>query len=918
MMTTDDFVEFYKAVHQERVPFPWQRRLVERLLDGKGWTNIAVPTASGKTSVLDVAVFTLAAQATLPIHERVPLRTFFVVDRRLVVDDVTAHATRIALALEKPGSAITRKVSEALLGFGGEVPLLVATLRGGMYRSNDWADLPNQPMICVSTVDQVGSRMLFRGYGLRHERLPIDAAFVTNDSLLIVDEAHLSAPFLETAKAVAKRQVDAEIEIFRPLTVVEMSATRRDSDDLDIVLEDEDLAETSPLFARLNKSKLAELRESTDLVSDAVAGALELKKSAPLVGVVVNTVRAAREIFEKLRQGRLEDSTLLLTGRIRPYDRDELLKTFGDRIKPGRDRDLNEDLIVVATQTVEVGADIDFDALVTEAAPIDSLRQRFGRLNRLGKGDPKAIILKPKREKEETIYGAATENTWAWLLEQAGKPKVIDFAAVPMGDRFRQFGNEEMLPGKQAAPVLVKSFIEAWSCTNPQPHPNPDVAPFLHGPKALEAADVQVVWRKDLEIDSRYWLDALGLLPPQSMEAMPLPLWQVRRWLGNEDTGPVMDLEAAEAPAVDDNRKQSREFVVWYGPDDSKVCTDLRQIKPGDTVVVPVSYLGSDEFGWNPKAIPSDIGDECSALRARSGRGRKARRLKTSAVAESYDLKMKDLERSDLRSMFDEGYRDIFFYGSEDEVPPWMIGFEPRQPRQVLAKAVDNEEETETDNSSLTELTTLADHTDHVVAKAVQFARGCGLSEQLSGIIVQAAKLHDLGKSDPRFQLMLAPAGSPLGLLAKGTKTASVTEWKLRSEQSGYPKGARHEFLSLAMAEQHSWVDEEARELGLYLIGTHHGYGRRLAPFWEETSTEPIASTLYGNANCLPTDAVRYARFGSGWTELVARLTQRYGWWTLAYLESILRRADCVASREEEQMAIKSRIAREAANAKDN
>ena len=53
-------------------------------------------------------------------------------------------------------------------------------------------------MIVCSTVDQAGSRLLFRGYGVSPEARPIHAAVIAHDSLLIIDEAHIIRLFIET------------------------------------------------------------------------------------------------------------------------------------------------------------------------------------------------------------------------------------------------------------------------------------------------------------------------------------------------------------------------------------------------------------------------------------------------------------------------------------------------------------------------------------------------------------------------------------------------------------------------------------------------------------------------------------------------------------------------------------------------
>ena len=55
---------------------------------------------------------------------------------------------------------------------------------------------------------------------------------------------------------------------------------------------------------------------------------------------------------------------------------------------------------MVATQIVEVSLDIDFDVMFTDNAPIDSLIQRFGRVNR-----------KKSLEKKGEIYIYKVENS---------------------------------------------------------------------------------------------------------------------------------------------------------------------------------------------------------------------------------------------------------------------------------------------------------------------------------------------------------------------------------------------------------------------------------------------------------------------------------------------------------------------------
>ena len=258
-LSPDDFGAFFRAVHGVD-PFPWQARLLRQVAAKGKWPDVLdLPTGAGKTAGLDIAVFHLALEASRGAARRAPLRIAFVVDRRLIVDDAFARAQRLAkmLAAESSDPAITR-VAAALRRYAGDdsAPLIARRLRGGVPREDDWARTPAQPTILCSTVDQVGSRLLFRGYGISDRMKPIHAGLLGSDCLILLDEAHLSKPFRQTLAAVSKlRRPDQA-----PWGVALLTATPEEVEAERFELHDDDRAH--PLLSRrLAATKPARLIE---------------------------------------------------------------------------------------------------------------------------------------------------------------------------------------------------------------------------------------------------------------------------------------------------------------------------------------------------------------------------------------------------------------------------------------------------------------------------------------------------------------------------------------------------------------------------------------------------------------------------------------------------------------------------------
>ncbi|MEX2530111.1 MAG: type I-U CRISPR-associated helicase/endonuclease Cas3 [Gemmatimonadota bacterium] len=1011
-LSADEFAAFHEEVHGYP-PFPWQDRILRWALQNRRFPDLVdVPTGVGKTTLMDVSLFALAVDASNPTkHRWVPRRIFLVVDRRIIVDQAGHRALKLSRLLERAmsngeRSSTVGRVALALSSLsGGGEPLTAAILRGGTLRDDNWARRPDQPVLGASTVDQVGSRLLFSGYGVGGRSASIHAGLLGHDTLFLLDEVHLSQPFRETLGQL--RHYSGHLwrreQVAPPTQSVELSATPGEdpvgSDRKGFGLDEQDLGH--PLIQkRIQAPKPVELALTSSgtqkaFVREFVKRSRELLKRHKTVGVVVNRVASARAICGALHEhaeSRGYD-VVLVTGRMRALDRQDLLDAIAPRIYAGRTR-LRDDrpLVLVATQCIEAGADLDFDAMVTECASFDALRQRFGRLDRLGEyGQAEGVVVARKTDVsasggDDPIYGDSLRDTWSWLVEQEAGLK---------DDRSLDFGIQAVAaypvpPGLSApapsAPVMLPAHLDAWAQTGPEPAVQPDISLWLHGPEE-RAKDIQLVWRSDIseeeleheararEAATRHarlagLLDRLSLAPPASPETLAVPLSAVRGWLDNEDRTetPVSDVEGIREETTR-RPQQLRPVLAWEG-DHSRVITRSQDLRPGMTLVVPATYGGLSMGSWDPVAEEpvADLGDRSQLV----ARGRVALRLHPALFSDDVSSSIPSPKPDETRSRA-EDLEDIRRWlataANREDVAPWLkvvrgevdaagdqdvvlrtfrplpgsgrewwgIALRTRRPLRLLRElrvleAARGREGARTgeyevgEGSGLEHFVAdfdagehssfvardveLDDHLEAVGTQAREFARELGLPERLRNALWWAGRLHDLGKADPRFQLWLH-GGDEIELAAGGRYLAKSplpsqdgASRRAARERAGYPAGLRHEMASTAMvAGAETFLSRlEESDLLLHLISSHHGWGRPFAPaVLDENPTDisfsPADERL--DFHCSSSDTLAAA--DSGIAERFWRLTQRFGWHGLAFLEAILRLADHRVSEAEEK-----------------
>lgn len=933
-ITRDEFGEFFAALNpapeeerntapeekRKNYPFSWQEEVLDHICEHGVWPErINAPTGSGKSSVVDIHLFAnaLAAVGAAP---RVPRRLCVTVGRRALVDSQATRADKIlgdlkdALADESGEPGILRRVAEALQSFQTRnddqrsAPFEVGHIRGELSNRNLPVTDISACAIIAATPDMYGSRALFRGYGSTKAARPRETALLTMDTVMVLDEAHMNRQLLHTTQRIAELQ-KREVNLGVPtLQVVETTATPSTGDSesttLGVDIEALDSPNDKELHRRVYSHKelvlrpidkwdgkpgnAATVKAAVDAIKDFLAHREVGKGSevAHTVGCIVNHVRTAISIKEELAKDLAEDEVQLLVGRMRPYD---LKKLHPDLFTTEGDKSVK---VVVATQTLEVGIDVDFADLVTELAPASSLAQRFGRVNRLGhRDDSKVVVIEPASgdsvKKDAPPYRAVDlSNAYAWLeaLNGAENPSVNPAAMVKNPPV--QSSPERLLYQRPEWPDLLE-----FSRTDENPYDEPDLDLWLHDSLEAETAMGGVIVRDNLPSNTSAAMEILktSYFAPRDEETFPANLKILKEILDYQDEHGVKPRKFLY---------RQGEISLWQDADQGEESSQT--LAPGDVLILDMGSIPFTNQGIavtqrelpskkdELKAVPFLDDDELCVAELyvyekcadREERFRKYLGLSPDEVAELLDSQASDGQKviaSELSTEAEGGQEVIAWYA---DVTDDKKSIEGSDIAQELAP---------------TDPVLLDDHQNDVAERTRQLAENLGLAPEFSEALELAAKYHDEGKRDLRFQQMLG-ADPDADALAKSGHRSVAEAYRARS-RSALPRGWRHEQLSALMVAASPEKVGEHRDLVLRIIGCSHGHGRfsfaHDAGFLLKEGYLPEGTDY----EALKEQATRLFNVGY-WDNLMEQTSRTYGPYATAYLEAVERAADAQISRE--------------------
>ncbi len=898
------------ALGQE--PFPWQSELLQRFDRGEVPTSLDIPTGLGKTAVMAVWLVARAEKASLP------RRLVYVVDRRAVVDQATEVAERLRDWVKKDQTVA------GALGLGNSL-LPISTLRGQYVDNREWLEDPAAPAIIVGTVDMIGSRLLFEGYGVSRKMRPYHAGLIGADALVVLDEAHLVPPFEHLLRTIATDSSLRPAGTFvPPFHVLALSATGRTRDGNLVGLTEEDFKHDI-VKRRLNAKKslqIKSLEENTKL-EDALAKdawALTDEGTKPARVLVYSDSREvaqkAKEAVEKLAKGdknagksAVKIETELFVGGRRVFEREgakDRLKSLG--FIAGSEVERNSPVFLFATSAGEVGVDLDADHMVCDLVAWERMVQRLGRVNRRGDGEATVVVILKSDPKniEELLAKSADDlsskdrrivdevrnrRAVRRALEQLpnNDHKVFDASPGALHNLKKRAASETALQEtlndattpEPLRPALTRPLVEAWAMTSLEKHPGrPAIQPWLRGWIENDPPQTAVVWRTHLPVrpvgagPSKKEIEAFfEAAPPHTSEILETETFRVVKWIAAR----AKSLRKQQAEAQRDtgtgggSLPSGQDIVAFVlDPDGGlRKSLTLRAIEAPD-----------DEKGGTK--LDELLAGATLILDARlAGLNDGLLDDKASSVPRTADdgqpwlgegavgFRVRSVEAS-TAAQRDTNWRERFRFASEvtqdGEATRWLIVDKWRDDAAT-------EEDRSAANPQL-----LDEHQCWTEHRARTLAQAFGLDKRSEELLALAARLHDEGKRAQRWQRAFnAPTD---GVYAK---TEGPINYRLLD-------GYRHELGSLLHVENDERIrnlSDEDRDLVLHLIAAHHGFAR------------PVT----GTSGCEDEPPSALEQKAAEIALRFARLQARWGPWGLAWWEALLRAADQQASRENDARA---------------
>ncbi len=875
-VTGIDFERCFECLTGNR-PFPWQSRLYGHFLKGDLPSALDLPTGLGKTATIAVWLLALAHHTRGGTMHDFPRRLVYVVNRRTVVDQATREAEQIRKALvSTPELSAAADALRSLSAQRSESPLAISTLRGEFADNAEWRDDPSRPAVIVGTVDMIGSRLLFSGYGRGFKSRPLHAGFLGQDTLLVHDEAHLEPAFQKLIAEIESEQ--QRRKEFRRFRVMALTATSR-GDSGQFGLTDAD-RKHNVVRKRINAKKGVSLHRTDnekDTADQVVNLALTYEDSGHAILVFLRKLEDVQKVAGKLPQGRVQT----LTGTMRGLERDSLSRedAIFARFMPKLERTpQNGTVYLVCTSAGEVGVNISADHLICDLTPFDSMAQRFGRVNRFGDGDARINVtycarkVDPNSQNEMASdaksegkakplspFNQACERTLL-LLQQL--PKREDqrhdaspaaLGALPVADRQAAF-----TPAPAILPVSNILF-DAWALTSVRQElpGRPPVADWLHGVAEWEPPETHVAWRREVD----YLTDGLRTRykPEDLLEDYPLKPHELLRDSSDRVFGHLKTLADARA-----------DCPVWLIVDgDSVIVKSLGELAKGDkdvlngrTVLLPTNVGGLLESGMLNGTAAFDEHrqyDVADRWNDEKGNPRRFRVWDDAAAPDGMRL----VRTIDIRPSDADDERDQDEESTSNRYWHWYV--RPRSADDDGSRTARKKQE-------------LVPH----LQSAERFA--AALVEKLLGesnearAVTLAAKWHDLGKRRSIWQRSIGNRDPNLVLAKSGGEARPLEITNYRHELGS--------LIDISSDPEFRQLTPEMQDLVLHLIAAHHGRARPHFPADEAFDPERPEERTAEIVREVP------RRF--------ARLQRKYGRWGLAYLESLMRAADALASQNDD------------------